>query len=53
MLGGLEKIAILSVFKPHIFFDDQKVHLDTASGIVPSVHVPFGVMNRLAVADSA
>jgi 5'-nucleotidase len=46
MLGGMEKIAILSTFKPHIFFDDQKVHLDTACGIVPSVHVPFGIMNR-------
>lgn len=44
-LGGMDKLRILSVFKPHIFFDDQMVHLDTASGIVPSVHVPFGIAN--------
>lgn len=46
LLGGMEKSSILEIFKPHIFFDDQKVHLDTASGIVPSVHVPFGIMNQ-------
>ncbi|MEW4529384.1 5'-nucleotidase [Maioricimonas sp. JC845] len=45
-LGGMDKSRILDVFRPHIFFDDQKVHLDTASGIVPSVHVPFGVTNE-------
>ncbi len=44
-LGGMDKTRILSVFRPHIFFDDQMVHLDTASGIVPSVHVPFGIAN--------
>jgi len=46
MLGGIDKAGILSEFRPHIFFDDQKVHLDTASGIVPSVHVPFGMINQ-------
>ena len=46
MLGGIDKARVLAEFRPHIFFDDQKVHLDTASGIVPSVHVPFGLVNR-------
>jgi 5'-nucleotidase len=44
-LGGIEKRRILEVFAPHIFFDDQRVHLDPASGLVPSVHVPFGIKN--------
>lgn len=44
-LGGVEKKRILEVFKPHIFFDDQRVHLDSTSGVLPSVHVPFGVVN--------
>jgi 5'-nucleotidase len=44
-LGGMDKTRILAIFRPHIFFDDQMVHLDTASGIVPSVHVPFGIAN--------
>jgi 5'-nucleotidase len=45
-LGGIEKKRVLEVFAPHIFFDDQRVHLDPASGLVPSVHVPFGVRNQ-------
>jgi 5'-nucleotidase len=44
-LGGIDKKRILEVFRPHIFFDDQRVHLDPVSGFVPSVHVPFGVKN--------
>ena len=44
-LGGIEKRRFLEVFKPHLFFDDQLVHL--ASAHVPSVHIPFGVTNGL------
>jgi len=44
-LGGVEKASVLEVLKPHIFFDDQRAHLDTASLVVPSVHVPFGIAN--------
>ncbi len=40
-LGGLEKSRILKAFKPHIFFDDQDVHLDKASEYVPSGKVPY------------
>jgi 5'-nucleotidase len=45
-LGGVEKSKILTILKPHIFFDDQSGHVRTASEIVPSVHIPFGVTNR-------
>ncbi|HTU58190.1 MAG TPA: 5'-nucleotidase, partial [Polyangiales bacterium] len=34
-LAGLRKTAILKVFKPHLFFDDQQVHLKEAAQIVP------------------
>jgi 5'-nucleotidase len=45
-LGGIEKTRILEIFKPHIFFDDQMVHLGPAARFVPSVHVPYGKLNR-------
>lgn len=45
-LGGIEKRKILEVLKPHIFFDDQKTHLDSATEILPSVHIPFGIRNK-------
>lgn len=50
-LGGWEKAAVLSILKPHIFFDDQISHLTEAQSIVPSVHVPFGVKNITAVTE--
>jgi 5'-nucleotidase len=40
-LGGVEKARVLEAFRPHIFFDDQDVHLDAAAGIVPSGKVPY------------
>ncbi|POH70814.1 5'-nucleotidase [Cryobacterium zongtaii] len=45
-LGGIEKADVLEILKPHLFFDDQAGHLKTASRVVPSVHVPFGVTNE-------
>lgn len=44
-LGGIEKARVLRVLRPHIFFDDQLRHLEGAADEVPSVHVPFGVVN--------
>lgn len=44
-LGGIEKKSVLEVLKPHIFFDDQRLHLEPAASILPSVHIPFGVAN--------
>lgn len=40
-LGGVEKTKILKAFRPHIFFDDQDVHLDRAASVVPSSKVPY------------
>ena len=45
-LGGIEKGRVLAVLKPHIFFDDQSGHLKSASAVVPSVHIPFGITNH-------
>ena len=45
-LGGMEKDRVLSILKPHMFFDDQRSHLMSAAGDLPMVHVPFGVANR-------
>jgi len=50
-LGGIEKGRILGVLKPHIFFDDQSGHLKSASAVVPSVHIPFGVINQPRLAE--
>ena len=44
-LGGIDKRRVLEVFAPHLFFDDQRTHLDTNSGLIPCVHVPFGELN--------
>ena len=43
-LGGIEKRKVLNVIKPHIFFDDQKIHLKELTSI-PAVHIPFGIAN--------
>lgn len=48
-LGGMDKSRVLEVYRPHLFFDDQRVHAGPASRAVPSVHVPFGVRNRPSV----
>lgn len=44
-LGGVAKSNVLSILKPHIFFDDQKTHLESPAGDIPMVHVPFGIAN--------
>lgn len=40
-LGGVSKKEILRAFGAHIFFDDQHVHADAASEVVPSAVVPY------------
>jgi 5'-nucleotidase len=44
-LGGIEKKRVLEVMKPHIYFDDQTLHLHQIDNI-PMVHIPFGVTNK-------
>ncbi len=41
-LGGIEKSRVLKAFRANIFFDDQTVHTDPASKVVPSAVVPSG-----------
>jgi 5'-nucleotidase len=42
-LGGMDKRRILTVLKPHLFFDDQLSHLKGER--LAMVQVPFGVAN--------
>lgn len=40
-LGGVQKKDILKAFGAHIFFDDQAVHTEAASEVVPAARVPI------------
>ena len=40
-LGGIEKKDVLKAFGADIFFDDQLVHTQPASEVVPSARVPY------------
>lgn len=40
-LGGVTKKDVLRAFGAHIFFDDQAVHTEPASLVVPSARVPY------------
>lgn len=46
LMGGVDKSRVLNIFKPHIYFDDQLVHLDSNSSKIPLVHIPFGIANE-------
>ncbi len=39
-LGGMDKSKVLEAFKPHIFFDDQDLHLESISRAYPAGKVP-------------
>lgn len=47
-LGGVGKDKVLKAFRPHIFFDDQDVHLDAAANLVPSGKVAYLSSSALA-----
>jgi len=40
-LGGVDKAKILTALRPHVFFDDQDLHLDAAAKHVPACKVPY------------
>jgi 5'-nucleotidase len=40
-MGGVAKSAVLSAFKPHIFFDDQHGHCERAASLVQTGRVPL------------
>jgi len=46
-LGNLDKYKVLDAFGAHIFFDDQDVHLEKASEVVPSGRVPYKTDSQL------
>lgn len=45
-LGGLDKGEFLRAFGADIFFDDQRVHVESAAKHVTTGHVPHGVANQ-------
>ena len=45
-LGGRPKGEFLKIFGADIFFDDQLLHIESASEHVPSAHVPAGIVNE-------
>jgi len=46
-LGGLPKDKVLKALRPHIFFDDQRAHVEPASKVVPSSQVPYKTSSPL------
>ena len=40
-LGGAPKTPVLDAFGAHIFFDDQRLHAEPASKVVPAAVVPY------------
>ena len=40
-LGGVSKTEVLAAFGAHIFFDDQDIHTEPASTVVPAATVPY------------
>ncbi|MFA5678355.1 MAG: 5'-nucleotidase [Pseudomonas sp.] len=48
-LGGVGKYEVLRAYNPHIFFDDQDVHLEPAANTVPSGRVPYATDSPLAL----
>lgn len=45
-MGGLQKSDVLKAFGAHIFFDDQVVHTEPASKLVPSARVPYKTVKK-------
>ncbi|OBB25088.1 5'-nucleotidase [Mycolicibacterium peregrinum] len=52
-LGGIEKSTVLQVLRPHIFFEDQQGHLDTAVEHIAGVHIPYGVANEAQACEGS
>lgn len=46
-LGGLSKGTFLKAYGADVFFDDQKMHCESAREHVATGHVPHGIANRL------
>jgi len=46
LMGGIDKKRVLDILKPHIYFDDQLIHLNAELSKIPLVHIPFGISNK-------
>lgn len=46
-LGGLPKGPFLKAYGADVFFDDQRMHCDSASEHVATGHVPHGIANEV------
>ncbi|WP_018276567.1 5'-nucleotidase [Teredinibacter turnerae] len=51
-LGGLSKGAFLKAYGADVFFDDQQINCESASGHVATGHVPHGIANRPALVST-
>ena len=49
LMDGMPKQFVLEQLRPHIFFDDQIQHLQSAAHAVPSVLIPFGITRESSV----
>lgn len=45
-LGGIDKKEILEAYRPHIFFDDQKKYVQSASSSVVAAEVPTDYITK-------
>ncbi|MEL0065302.1 MAG: 5'-nucleotidase [Gammaproteobacteria bacterium] len=45
-LGGMQKAEFLEAYDADVFFDDQAEHCALAKHVVPTGHVPHGVVNQ-------
>jgi len=45
-LGGKDKTRFLAEFRPDIFFDDHERNCESASQLVATGHVPYGINNE-------
>lgn len=45
-LGGRDKTHFLAEFRPDIFFDDHVRNCESASKLVATGHVPYGINNE-------
>lgn len=48
-LGGLSKGTFLKAYGADVFFDDQRMHCDSASEHVATGHVPHGIANEIQI----
>lgn len=51
-LGGVDKGKVLKAFRPHIFFDDQDIHLEAAANTISAGKVPYSSSSELKLLEN-